>query len=404
MIQSFVTRLFEYRHFWRYATFAEIAELYASRTLRIVGMNIASGFASVYLYQSGYSLLFILSFWLIYFTAKIGLSFIAGKITASQGPKRGVFFSNLLYIPAMTMLGFVPLVGVPAIIIWGVLMALSECLYQISYYVDFSKLRNPDHSGKELGFMNVLEKVAIGMSPIVGGVIALLFSAQILMWVAAGIFLVAAIPLFLSSKTGRVHQKLAFRGFPYRLAFRSFISQIGVGFDIVTTGHVWNLFIAIVIFSNLTHELYLTIGSLSSVTILAAIAISHAYGRLVDRRRGGELLRFSAVANAFVHASRPFASGAMPIVVTNVANEVATTGITMSYMRGLFDTADLSGHRVTYLTFIEAIANFGSAIACLVCLLCALILGDNDGLRSFFFVAAGFVLLVGTAHFRLYRK
>lgn len=76
----------------------------------------------------------------------------------------------------------------------------------------------------------------------------------------------------------------------------------------------------------------------------------------------------------------------------------------MAYMRGLFDTADLSGHRVAYLSIVESIANFGGAIACFICLVLISILGDSDGLRIFFFVAAGAVLIVGTAHFRLYRK
>lgn len=404
MLKSFIYRLLETRHFWRYASFSEIAELYASRTLRIIAMHIASGFASVYLLQTGYSLSFILLYWACYFMFKVPLALLVGKFVAYYGPKHGILISNLLYIPAMVALGFVPNFGFPAIIIWGVLMACSATLYQVSYHVDFSKIKSVDHGGKELGFMNILEKMAIGISPIVGGLIALIFGAQVIMWVAAAVFAVAAIPLFQSAEQTRTHQRFTLKGFPFRMAFRSFISQIGIGFDVVTTGHIWNLFIAIVIFPNLTDELYLTIGSLSAVTILTAIVVSYAYGKLIDRRQGGNLLKMSVIANGAVHAFRPFASGAAPIVGANVANELATTGVTMAYMRGLFDTADLSGHRVAYLSIVESIANFGGAIACFICLVLISILGDSDGLRIFFFVAAGAVLIVGTAHFRLYRK
>jgi len=404
MFRNIIYALLERRHFWRYASFSEIAELYTSRTLRVIGMNLASGFASVYLLKIGYSLQFILLFWAGFYVFKVFIAFFAGSFAAQYGPKHGILISNLLYIPAMIMLGFVPDLGLSAIIIWGVFMAFSASIYQVCYYIDFSKIKSISHAGKELGFMNILEKIAIGISPIVGGLIALFFGAQVIMWAGAAIFAIAAIPLLISSEPTRTRQRISFRGLPFRAVYRSFIAQTGVGFDVVATGHIWSLFIAIVIFPNLTNELYLTIGSLSSVTIITAIIVSYAYGKLIDRRRGGELLIASVVVNGVVHAFRPFAFGAAPIVATNVANELATTGVTMSYMRGLFDTADLSGHRIAYLMIIDAVSNFGAALACLAAFACVAALGSNEGLRIFFFIAAAVVLLVGTAHFHLYRK
>ena len=112
----------------------------------------------------------------------------------------------------------------------------------------------------------------------------------------------------------------------------------------------------------------------------------------------------SVVANALVHVSRPFATTPAMIVGTNITNEVATMGYSMAFARGMFDTADLSGHRIVYLSAIDAVANFGAALACLVLFACVVAFGDSSGLRTFFFFAAGFVLLISTANFRLYRK
>ncbi len=404
MIQNFIYRIFERRHFWRYATFSEVAELYTSRTLRVIGVYIAASFASVYLYQEGYGLSFIMTFWACYFLFKVFLSFFAAQFAGRFGPKHGILLSNLLYIPGMVSLGFMPDFGLAAVITWGIFMALSATVYQLCYYIDFSKVKSAEHAGKEIGFMNILEKIAIGISPIIGGVIALFFGAQIVMWTAAVIFALAALPLLRTIEQTETHQKINFRGFPWRMAIRSLIAEVGIGFDVVTTGTIWGLFITIVIFPNIGNEIYVTLGVLSSVTIVAAIGISYAYGVLIDRNRGGDLLRISVIVNALVHASRPFVVGVAPIVGTNVVNEIATTGISMSYMRGMFDTADLSGHRIVYLLAIEIMANVGAMLGCLVALTCIYYLGDSNGLRLFFFIAAGFVLLTGTAHFRLYRK
>lgn len=404
MFRRTIYKLLEKQHFWRYASFSEVAELYTSRTLRIIGLNIASGFASVYLYQTGYSLSFIAMFWLIYYVSNVPMNYLSAHIIGYFGSKHGTLFSNLIYIPAMVALGLVPNYGLRAIVVWGILASLSACLYQLSYLVEFSKIKNVDHSGKEIGFMNILEKISIGVSPIVGGLIALFFGAQAVMMIGAVIFAFSAIPLLRTVEHTRVRHRINFRELSYRVFAQSFISQLGVGVDLVATGTVWSLFIASVVFPNLSNEIYVSLGTLSSVTILAAVGVSYAYGKLIDRNRGGDLLKISVVVNAVVHALRPFANGIASIVGTNVTNEIATTGITMSYMRGMFDTADLSGHRIVYLSVTQIFASFGAIIACAALLVCLSMFGDAGGLRIFFFAAALLVLLTGTAHFHLYKK
>jgi MFS family permease len=404
MFRRTIYKLLESRHFWRYASFSEVAELYTSRTLRVIGLNIASGFASVYLYQTGYSLSLIMLFWLCYYISNVIMNYFSAHIIGYFGPKHGTLFSNLIYIPAMVALGLVPNYGFRAIIVWGVLASLSACLYQLSYLVEFSKVKSVDHAGREIGFMNILEKVSIGMSPVIGGLIALFFGAQAVMMIGAVIFALSAMPLLRTVEQTRVRQHIRFRELSYRVFFHGFISQIGVGVDVVATGTVWSLFIASVIFPNLSNAIYVSLGALSSVTILAAVGVSYAYGKLIDRNRGGDLLKISVMVNALVHASRPFANGIASIVGTNVTNEIATTGITMSYMRGTFDTADLSGHRIAYLSIMQIFASFGAIIACVALLVCLSMFGDAGGLRAFFFIAAAGVLLTGTAHFHLYKK
>lgn len=403
MLKKIIFSILEHRHFWRYASFSEIAELYASRTLRVIAISLASGFASVYLFQIGYSLIFIMGFWTVFYLTKVPLIFIASFIVARIGPKHGILLSNILSIPGMISLGFAPTLGFTTIIIWGCFTAISASIYQICYVIDFSKVKNAEHAGKELAFMNILEKIAIGISPIIGGLIALYFGPSIVMWAAALFYVAAALPLLSSIEPVKTRQKISYRNFPWRSIYHSLISQVGLGFDVITTATVWSLFIAIVIFPNTGDEVYVTLGTLSSVTALVAIGASYTYGKIIDRSKGGVLLKAGVIANAMVHVSRAFANSPATIVATNVTNEVATTGYNMAYVRGVFDAADQSGHRIVYLSTMEAIANFGAAIACFTLIMTVQAFGSTDGLRSFFFIAAAFVLLIGTAKFRLYR-
>jgi MFS family permease len=404
MIQQLIHRLMLRRHFWRYATFSEVAELYATRMLRMLAINMSAAFMSIFLYQIGYSITFIAGYWTIYFIVKIFMTLPAAKFAAVFGPKHGILLSNLLYVPSMIVFAFVPQWGIAAMVITGLLQSASTTIYDLCHFIDFSKVKNPEHAGKEIAYMNIVEKIATGLSPLIGGVIAFLAGPQATMWAAAGLFIVASVPLFKTGEPTITHQKLVFRDFPWRLAWRSWLAETAVGFDMVASGTVWSLLVAVAILGTTGNQVYIELGALLSVVMLAALASSYIYGSLIDKRRGGQLLRTTVLVNALVHLTRPFVTTPVIVASINVANEAATTGYTMAFTRGMFDTADLSGHRITYLACIEIAMNCGAAMAGIIFFLFVTMDGGISGMKSFFFVAAAVALVVATPKFHLYRK
>lgn len=404
MVVDYIYNFLKKRHFWRYASFSEIAELYVSKTLRTVAINIAAGFTSIYLYKIGYSLVFILIFWAGYYLLKIPLFFVFSHLVAKRGPKHGTLISNLLYIPAMISISFVTKNGIVSVAIWGIFTAVSTAIYYLSYMIDFSKVRSVEHSGEEIAFMNIFEKIAICVSPVIGGLIALFFGPRILMLVSALLFFIAALPLMNTSEPVRVDQKVNFKHFPWRIALRSLIAEAATGFDYVTTGVVWGLFVAIVALSGAGDAVYVEIGALSSISIVAAITASYAFGKIIDKNKGGCLLKIGVVTNAIVHAFRSFSVTPISILGINITNEMATTGYNLAFMRGIFDTADLSGHRIVYLCATGVASTLGAIIGCIIALACIILFGDINGIKIFFFIAAVAVLAIGSANFNVYRK
>lgn len=404
MIQQFIHKLLQRRHFWRYATFSEVAELYASRLMRMLALNITVSFVSIFLFQTGYSIATILLIWLGYFIFKGLITFPAAKYAARFGPKHGILLSSLLYIPSMILLPLVPQLGLPVMVISLVFQGLSATLYNLCYMVDFSKVKSVEHAGKEIAFMNIIEKFAKGISPLLGGLLAFLAGPEATMWAAAILFALSSVPLFKTGEPIETHQRLVFRGFPWKMSYRSLIAQTGVGFDMATSGTMWTLFIVIAVLGAGGDEVYVKLGALLSVVILSALISSYFFGRVIDRRKGGELMRVSTFANSITHVMRAFTTTPMTVAGLNMANETVTTGYNMAFIRGMFDTADLSGHRVTYLGSMEVMGNVGAAMAAGVALILVLSLGDVEGLRWLFFVAAGYTLLIATAKFRLYQK
>lgn len=404
MLQSIINRLLQRRHFWRYATFGEVAELYASRTLRMFALRMITTFTSIFLYQHGYSLVFIAFFFAAFYFIKVPFAVVAAKFAARYGPKHGVLLSNIISVFSMILLALVPHFGIYALVVWCVLSAFSSCVYDLCYLIDFSKVKHFDHAGKEIGFMNIFDKVASGVSPIFGGILALLYGPEAVMVLSAALFLLAAWPLFKTPEPTRTNQKLEIRGFPLRTTWRGLVAEASVGFDVVATGTAWTLFMTVIIFTGDGNEIYAKVGALASVTILIALASSYAFGRVIDSRRGGELLRMSVIVNSLTHLARPFVATPVGIVLTNAINEVATTGYGMAFTRGMFDTADLSGRRIVYLLFIEITTNLGAAFAAVLLGLFFTIAGGEQGFTVFFVASALIVLIIGTPRFMLYRK
>jgi MFS family permease len=405
MFSKLIHRLLLRRHFWRYATFSEVAELYASRMMRMLAINMSAAFIAVYLYQIGYSVLFIACYWVGFFAFKSLMSLPAAKYAATFGPKHGILLSNLLYIPAMIIFAFAPRWGIPAIIAAGMLQGFSATLYDLCHLIDFSKVKNADHAGKEIAYMNIVEKIATGLSPLAGGVLAFLAGPQATMVAAALLFALASVPLFKSAEPVPSRQRLVFKGFPWRMAWRSLVAEMAIGFDGLASGSVWSLFVAVTILGvAANNQVYAQLGGLLSVILLAALAASYVYGLLIDRQKGKELLRVAAIGDALTHAARPFITTVPGIMLINIANEAATTGYAMAFTRGMFDTADLSGHRITYLGCIELALNAGAVLSGLSILLFISAFNGIAGMRWYFIVVAIVVVLIATPRFRLYQK
>lgn len=406
MIKKFFHAMLIRRHFWRFATFDEVAEIYVSRMMRMAALNLVTAFISIYLYQLGHSILFIALMWSCFFGFKSMIALPSARLVGWIGPKHSILISNLLYIPAMILFAYLPTGGDWLLVPTLFLQAISATMYATAYAVNFSKVKSVTHAGKEIAYMNILEKITTGLSPLIGGFIALWWGPQVVIVIAAILFAFAAAPLMRTGEPIRVNQKLSFQGFPWKMLFRHTGAEFALGFDVFSSGAAWTLYIAIVIvgISSESNDIYAITGALTSVVFIAAIVSSYVYGRIVDRRRGGELMKAAAVGKALTHIVRPFVQTPVTVAGLNAVNELATTGYTLPNTRAVYDNADLSGARVAYLGLVELIANFGAACAAATLGMLAMVLTEEMAMKGLFFVAAGVVLLIATARFAIHKK
>lgn len=380
MIKQLLYKLIKRRHFWRDAGFDELTELYISSMLRTFAVSVLMVFVPFYLYQIGYPVYSILGFFAFYFTARILTDIAASYFVARFGPKHSMVIACVAEIIMAAM--FLTLKDYHwQLWIVGVISGLSASFFFIAYHVEFSKIKHPNHVGKEVGNMQIFQKIAAIAGPLIGGVAGSFFGPKYIFIIASLVLVASLWPLFRTKEPVRLHQKLDYRAIPLKKTIRDYISYIGLGIENTLSINLWPLYVSLFA---LTGSVYAQLGALTSFSVLASIFAAHMIGRYIDTQNARPLLRYSSAINAVVYLVRPFVSSLWPAFATNIVNEVATTGYRLPYLKGFYARPDeLHGTRIVYISSMET---FGSIAKATIWWLLAIMAG---------FMATKTVLIVG---------
>ncbi len=394
MIRKIIYRLLHKRHHWRLASFDEIAELYLSRLMTMFALNLVNMFAGIYLYKLGYSIIYIGIFYSLLYLLRSIMLVASAYYIARFGPKHSTLMAAILQMLSFAAFAMVETYGLWAIIAFGVMQKIAGALYDMAYMTDFSKVKHPEHVGKELGVMQMLEKLGKLIAPFIGGLVASLFSIQITIIVASLSFLLAAMPLLRTAEPIRLGEKISYKSIKWKRWLPSMLSYSALGYAYEAGTLTWGLFLTLVVFSESGQGIYAIIGVLSSLSILLSMYIARTFGKLVDRKKGRELLTFGAIGNNISFILRAFVDSALSVVLLKILVELSASASRMSIKRVVLDIADSSGQRLPYLSLVFIASAIGSGLACLVMVLSVWLLGPVNGIKIAFIIASFYQLLL----------
>lgn len=404
MLNKVLNKITFGRHFWRYASFSEVSQLYRARLMRVIAVNLGTAFISVYMLKAGYSVVSVSLFWACYFGVKVILAVPLAQVIASIGPKKAILYSNFTYIPSMVAFLFINQVGIYALVITAIFQATSASLYDMGHTISFSRIKGPGSVGKEVAMMGIFEKIAKGVTPLIGGLLALFFDPRASIAMSVLFFILAARPMMKTADSMKTGFKLAPKGFPWKVAGRSVLLQTPIGFDIYASGEAWSLFLAVLIFTSAGNRVYAELGLLTSFILLVSLASTYMYGKLIDKKAGAQLMFWSTIGKIFTTVARIFTRTPAMAVGTNAASEVTSTGYSMAIMRGVFDVADRTGYRVFYIGLTELMGSLGSCIGAVSLTLIIASLDTERGFMVFYTLTAGVVSLILLSRFRIYSR
>lgn len=401
MIKKLINGIFKPRHPWRTIDFDELSELYVSMLFRNLALSLVGIFVPIYLYQLGYSLVSILSFFGVFFTFRIMWDFVGGFIVARLGPKHGMAISYILQVVALAMFTTMPYITWPIWII-AILWGGANSIFFIAYHVDFSKIKHSIHGGKELGNMNIMERIGAMLGPLVGGILATTAGPQYAFMAATVFFIFGTIPLFLSAEPVKVKQHLDFKGLHADTIKRDLLSYAALTVEHSIGLVLWPLFISLFV---ITGAIYVKIGGLASLSAVIAVLTAYSIGKLIDNNRGALLLKYSAYANTAVHLARPFISTLTGATVLTAAQETLQTSMRMAYTKPMYDAADThQGHRIVYIVGMESTGSLAKATVYWFLCIMATMLTAFTVLTVAFVIAAGASMLILVERFPAFRS
>ena len=393
------------RHFWRTASFSEMGQLHVARLVRTIAINLGAGLIAVYMYKIGYSLVFISLFWVAYFMLKVVIMLPLAQLIASIGPRKSIIISNFLYVPSMIAFMFVEQYGMPMLVITVIFQTSSAALYDMGYLVGLSRLsRDSSKGGRAVAMMKIAETVAKGLSPLIGGILAMMFDPRASIVVSLLFFVLASLPLIKMVDSMKTGFRLAPRGFGWRGAAQSLLVQIPIGFDYYASTTAWSLFLVVLIFASGGNEVYAKLGALTSLILVVSLVSAYAYGKLIDKKAGGQLLVWTAIGSVVSNLFRVFVRTPIAAIGTNAAHEMMATGYSMAYTRGMMDTANQTGYRVFYIAMTQLASNLGAGLAALVMAVIIALLGDTAGFSAFYLVTSIIVIGIAFVRFSVYKK
>lgn len=258
-------------HHYHLIRLNELRRLYWAHTITMLATSMTMIFVPILLYRLDYSLTEIIGYFLCFSVLWAVIQYPVMRFSNSIGFNRAMGLGILVQGLHILMLATITQLSWP---LWSIALAgaLFFALYWPNFRACFARSLLHKRIGPAVGISAALTLAAYGIAPAIGGAIATGFGITALYVLAALCFIVAAIPLFSGREIIRRELFYPRAIAPHRI-WRNIAANMGDNLDDSVSSVVWPLFIFLLIPS------YVGVGILSSVAVMASIAIALYTGK-----------------------------------------------------------------------------------------------------------------------------
>ena len=279
----------------------ELKQFYLSIFIRRIGASLIGIFTPIYFYQIGYSIVYILSFYLLVSFVYLLFSYTGAKIISKIGEKHAIllgtffdvcFFIGLIFLPDFPLLFYpLALIAVPGLI-----------FYWLSYHLLFTQESHPEKRSREVSNIGILIIIAGVITPYLGGLLAEK-NFTILFVISSLLLLLSSVPLLLTKEKRpqlTFNPKKIVRDVINKGNRGNIISFSAFGVERIIDLVIWPIFIITIV-----GDLEKT-GLIVSITTLLSLIVYKIIGKYSDTtdkiklmKKGNALYSFSLFLRVF---------------------------------------------------------------------------------------------------------
>jgi MFS family permease len=372
----------------------QVRELYFSTIIVNFGLAMVMFWEPVYLYQIGYSLQKIVSFYLVTYVAYMIFMPLGAKFAKRYGYEASLAIGTSLYALFYISLYFVQFYP-PFFYVAALILTLQKMFYWPAYHANFAKYIGKDEEGREISLMTVATSLVYIIGPALAGFIIVQFGYGVLFALVSIIFFASNIPILITKEVFTREHFSYFKSFKtlFRKEHRQeFLAYLGFGEEFVVLV-IWPVFI-----SKIIGDVF-DLGVVVALATLVTSMVTLYVGKLTDKNNKKNILSLSSAFYSLSWFIRTFVVNATGVFFLDTfsrlgKNTLSVPLTTITYDRAKIITADSHQHIMTRVVFFEMSLVIGKLLAILLIYVALFFIPSEIIAFKLIFVLAGAMTLL----------
>ncbi|HEY8108863.1 MAG TPA: MFS transporter [Patescibacteria group bacterium] len=336
--------LYSHHHFTHHLRFTEVRRLYWARMLGAAAGGLVAIFIPLYFLGLGYEFREVLLYYVAYAVSNIAVCYPMMRLMVRIGPNRSMALGNLLLLPL-----FVGLITLDThhwpLAALAFLAALSNEAYFPALHGNFSASETPGKDGRQVGMLSALTAFGGALSPAIGGFVAQAYGISFNYGLAAGLFVLAAVPLLLAKEAVQEHD-LSLKQLKGQRLLRDGVANAGFAVVMLTDAVLWPILVYLLV------KNYAVVGGLGSILVISSIATALYVGRREESKGVKHYLHRGSITLGLLNALRIFATSAGHVFGLNLLGGMGNQLAGTTFMTRFYENANASA-RLAYIRLME---------------------------------------------------
>jgi len=330
----------------------ELDELYISFALKTLAIALINIFVPVYLLQIGFSVVDIISYYLIYYLAISFLAPFGSLLNSKIGVKKGMAFGTVFLVFHFFALNQVSTglhFAIPAL-----LYGINTAIYWPGFHFEFTSFVDKKREARQMSVINIVALAVSALAPLLGAIFISEISYTFLFLVVMVLLVLSIIPLFFTKDIKGDRPDFSFKKIIKADTKEKGLAYIGLGVLATSLLIFWPLFIYLEL------KTVLSLGVIVTLTSILMIFYTYLVGKWADKHKR-KILKLGIVTHSLSWISRLFFLSPMGLFLNNIFSSASVTLLDLPFNKLTYEGARKSKNKANYFMFREAALGIGRA-------------------------------------------